>query len=83
MISTKTETVGSFRQTLRVGGKTLEADSDGSAPSPHDYFCASLAACKALTSHVYAKAKGFALADRASLAIASSRPLTNPLSRLS
>ena len=61
MISSKTENAGSFRQTLTVGGRSLEADTDGSAPSPHDYFCASLASCKALTSHVYAKAKGFAL----------------------
>ena len=61
MISAKTQTASSFRQTLRVGGRTLESDSDGSAPSPHDYFCASLAACKALTAHAYAKHKGFAL----------------------
>ena len=61
MISTKTETTGSFRQTLNVGDRTLEADVDGSAPTPHDYFSASLAACKALTAHVYAKAKGYAL----------------------
>ena len=61
MISSKTIAAGSFHQTLTVGDRTLEADVDGSAPSPHDYFCASLAACKSLTAHVYAKAKGYAL----------------------
>src|SRR5262249_54088048 len=61
MISSKTQTAGSFRQTVTVGGRTLESDSDGSAPSPHDYFCASLAACKTLTAHAYAKHKGYAL----------------------
>jgi putative redox protein len=61
MNSAKTEKAGSFHQTLRVGGRTLEADLDGSAPSPHDYFDASLAACKSLTAHVYAKARGYAL----------------------
>ena len=61
MISTTTTNAGSIRQTLTVRGRTLEADSDGSAPSPHDYFDASLAACKALTAHVYAKARGYAL----------------------
>jgi putative redox protein len=61
MTSSKTADVGSFRQVLRVGGRDLEANIDKTAPSPHDYFEASLAACKALTAHMYAKARGYAL----------------------
>ncbi|MDB5888910.1 MAG: hypothetical protein JWM03_1782, partial [Rhodocyclales bacterium] len=44
-----------LRQRVEVGGFTLYADAavssggSGSAPGPHDFFDASLAACKALT----------------------------------
>ncbi|HEX4512208.1 MAG TPA: OsmC family protein [Polyangiaceae bacterium] len=61
MITTKTDGAGAIHQTFHVGARTFEADLDGSAPSPHDYFDASLATCKALTAHVYAKARGYAL----------------------
>ncbi len=61
MITTKTENAGAIHQTFGIGGRTFESDLDGSAPSPHDYFDASLATCKALTAHVYAKARGYAL----------------------
>jgi putative redox protein len=57
----QTETSGRVAQSIQLGAHTLRADmtadegGDGSAPSPHDYFDASLAACKALTAHWYAK----------------------------
>lgn len=39
----------------------LAAGGQASAPGAHDYFEMSLAACKALTAAVYAKARGIAL----------------------
>lgn len=66
-IVSRTATPGAFRQVLRVDAHTLHADvaatqgGTDSAPSPHDYFDASLAACKALTAAWYAKQKGIAL----------------------
>ncbi len=56
-----TATAGGYRQTLTVRTHTLAADvgleagSTDSAPSPHDYFDAALASCKALTATWYAK----------------------------
>jgi putative redox protein len=52
---------GDYPQTLQVRTHTLHADvgseagSTDSAPSPHDYFDAALASCKALTATWYAK----------------------------
>jgi len=52
---------GDYPQTLQVRAHTLHADVDSeagstdSAPSPHDYFDAALASCKALTATWYAK----------------------------
>ena len=66
-IKAQTEQPRAFRHVLQVGSHTLHADiasSEGgqdSAPSPHDYFDASLAACKALTAMWYAKRHGIGL----------------------
>lgn len=60
-IDCATTTAGEYPQTLRVRAHTLHADvgpeagSVDSAPSPHDYFDAALASCKALTATWYAK----------------------------
>lgn len=66
-IDSQTETSGAFRQVLHSGAHTFHADvppplgGEDSAPGPHDYFDASLAACKALTATWYAKRHGIAL----------------------
>jgi putative redox protein len=66
-IKCETEQPGAFRQILRAEAHTFRSDlaatagGQDSAPGPHDYFDASLAACKALTAHVYAKGHGIAL----------------------
>ncbi len=68
-LKSETETVGAFRQVLHFdkNGHTLFADSakDGgggeTAPGPHELFDASLAACKALTAHWYARQRNFPL----------------------
>jgi putative redox protein len=58
---------GEYPQTVRIGAHTLSADlgvgSGGGdqGPSPHDYFDAALATCKALTAIWYAKQKGIPL----------------------
>lgn len=63
----ETEAPNGFAQTIRVGRHEFRADvgaslgSDDSAPDAHDYFDASLAACKALTATWYARRKGIAL----------------------
>src|SRR4051794_1528827 len=60
-IDCETERPNEYPQTLHVRAHTLRADvgEDGGghdeAPDPHDYFDASLAACKALTATWYAK----------------------------
>jgi putative redox protein len=52
-----------FRQRITVDGFTFYADipekigGENSAPDPHDYFDAAIAACKALTMLLYAKRK--------------------------
>ena len=57
----------SFPQVLHVRNHTFRADVDeasgskDSAPGPHDYFDAALAACKTLTATWYARSKGIAL----------------------
>lgn len=66
-IDSATETPGQFPQTLHVRTHTFRADVDektgstDSAPGPHDYFDAALAACKTLTATWYAKKYGIAL----------------------
>jgi putative redox protein len=66
-VVSRTETPGAFRQTITVDAHTLHADvpvasgGGATAPTAHDLFDASLAACKALTALVYARHKGFAL----------------------
>jgi putative redox protein len=74
-IECETEQPGAFRQVVRVDAHTFHADvgasmgGQGSAPGPHDYFDASLATCKALTAHLYAKRHGMAL-DRVDVHVA-------------
>lgn len=67
-IRSSTESVGAFRQVLNFdAGHVLHADSDKAggggetAPGAHDLFDASLASCKALTAHWYAKQRNFPL----------------------
>jgi putative redox protein len=58
---------GTYRHRMNVAGHELAADlpkeegGEDTAPGAHDYFDASLAACKALTAMWYAKKNGFAL----------------------
>jgi putative redox protein len=67
MIDCKTEQANAFAQILHAGKHAFHADiseaagGTDSAPGPHDYFDASLAACKALTATWYAKKNGIAL----------------------
>ncbi|MBX3264970.1 MAG: OsmC family protein [Labilithrix sp.] len=66
-IDCATEKPNEYPQTLRVRAHTFRADVDEAtgghdeAPGPHDYFDASLAACKALTATWYAKKNGIPL----------------------
>jgi putative redox protein len=66
-IDCQTERPSEYPQVLAVRTHTFRADvgpatgSTDSAPGPHDYFDAALAACKALTATVYAKSHGIAL----------------------
>lgn len=57
------DTQGKFRQRIQIGQHTLFADAsaDNSAPDPHDFYNASLAACKAITVMMYAEHKKMAL----------------------
>ncbi|AVE07990.1 OsmC family peroxiredoxin [Pseudomonas palleroniana] len=56
-----------FRHSLNIDNHELFTDlpkslgGDDSAPSPHDYFDAALASCKALTLKLYAQKKGIPL----------------------
>jgi putative redox protein len=74
-IESRTELPGALRQVLSIDAHTLHADvspasgGTASAPSPHDYFDAALATCKAITACMYAKRRGFAL-DRVVIAVA-------------
>lgn len=67
MIDCETETPNGLGQILHVRAHTLHADllpaggGTDSAPDPHDYFDAALAACKALTATWYARKNGIAL----------------------
>jgi putative redox protein len=62
-----TEEASGFRQRIQVRAHELHADvgldsgSTDSAPGPHDYFDAALAACKTLTATWYAKKHGIPL----------------------
>ncbi|HSH47441.1 MAG TPA: OsmC family protein [Halomonas sp.] len=63
-----TEAGGKLTQRAKIDGfDDLLADvppsfgGEGSAPDPHDYFDLSLGACKAITSRMYAKRKGWPL----------------------
>ena len=50
---------GKFRQRIQIGAHTIYADAaaDNSAPDPHDFYDASLTACKAITVMMYAEHK--------------------------
>jgi putative redox protein len=67
MIDCETEYPNALPQILHVRGHVFRADatealgSSDSAPGPHDYFDASLAACKTLTATLYARKFGMAL----------------------
>jgi putative redox protein len=67
MIDSETERANEFPQVLHVRAHTLRSDvgaAEGgtdSAPGPHDYFDAALAACKTLTATWYAKKNGIPL----------------------
>ena len=66
-VHSHTEQPPRIAQVLRLGEHSLRADvspelyGDASAPGPHDYFDASLAACKTLTAHWFARKNGMAL----------------------
>ena len=66
-IDCATEQPNEYPQRIRVRAHELHADvgadagSTDSAPSPHDYFDAALAACKTLTATWYAKKHGIPL----------------------
>lgn len=67
MIDCETERPSEFPVVLKTRAHTFRADvvessgSADSAPGPHDYFDAALAACKALTATWYAKKNGIPL----------------------
>ena len=62
-----TEQPGGYRHRIEIRAHVLNADiladagGEDSAPGAHDYFDASLAACKAHTAMWYAKKNGFPL----------------------
>jgi|SRR5882672_7889092 len=66
-IDCETEHPSELPQVLRIRAHTLRADvgaslgGNDSAPGPHDYLDAALAACKTLTAMWYAKRNGIAL----------------------
>lgn len=66
-VDSETETANAFPQVLHVRAHTFRADvtapagSTDSAPGPHDYFDAALAACKTLTATWYARRNELAL----------------------
>jgi putative redox protein len=67
VVDCETETPNEFPQTLHVRAHEFRADVGAvqggvdSAPGPHDYFDAALAACKTLTATWYAKRNGIPL----------------------
>jgi putative redox protein len=62
-----TERPNGYRHRIQIGAHELHTDlataegGEDSAPGAHDYFDASLAACKALTAMWFAKRNGIAL----------------------
>lgn len=66
-VSVNTLNADNFRHSLNIDNHELFTDlpkslgGDDSAPSPHDYFDAALASCKALTLKLYAQKKGIPL----------------------
>ena len=73
-IDCRTESNGRLRHILTIDQHTLYADlsissgGEGSAPGPHDYFDAALAACKSTTAMLYARSHGWKL-DRVNVHI--------------
>jgi putative redox protein len=73
-IQAETTTPGAMQQRIEMGAHALLADEPvdvggaDSGPNPHDLFDASLAACKAMTAHWYAKQRGYPL-ERVSTAV--------------
>jgi putative redox protein len=71
-----TTTIDGTRQRIDLAGFTIHCDApiaaggSGSAPGPHDFFDASLAACKAITLTLYARRKGWPL-DHVDVALTS------------
>ena len=67
MIDCESERPDAFPQVLHVRGHSFRADvmpatgGADSAPGPHDYFDAALAACKALTAIAYARSHAIPL----------------------
>ena len=67
IIDCESERPNEFPQVVRVRAHTFHADAGvalggaDSSPGPHDYFDASLAACKTLTAIVYARAHAIPL----------------------
>lgn len=67
MIDCETEKPHELAQVISVGAHQLRVDASvtsggqGSAPDPHDLFDSALAACKAVTAGMYAKARGIPL----------------------
>lgn len=67
VIDCETEKANEYPQILHVRAHSFRADvvpdsgSTDSAPGPHDYFDAALAACKTLTATWYAKRNGLPL----------------------
>jgi putative redox protein len=67
VIEGTTDRPGEFAQTQRVRMHTFSTDASvasggqDAAPSPHDYFDASVGACKAITAMWYAKRHGIPL----------------------
>ena len=66
-VTVNTLNADNFRHSLNIDNHELFADlpkslgGDDSAPSPHDYFDAALASCKALTVKLYAQKKNIPL----------------------
>ena len=66
-VTVNTLNADNFRHSLNIDHHELFTDlpkslgGDDSAPSPHDYFDAALASCKALTLKLYAQKKGIPL----------------------
>ena len=66
-VTVNTLNADNFRHSVNINNHELFTDlpkslgGDDSAPSPHDYFDAALASCKALTVKLYAQKKDIPL----------------------